>query len=183
MVWDHSCRGKRFKLAFVSIPPGCSHPGCFRFRASRKGSTVTGLETLRQYLCMDGRDAIDCGRRTVVTTLTWALLGSWEASAAMVRTVRTRYTNRLFWSLARSGANKTIARSLQTSLGTTRSTYLRAQARSDNRLVSERMECLSSQVVILKARNVLTGLGFLGAHPHVHSACACVYGNGSAPSD
>eukprot|EP00904_Undaria_pinnatifida_P006691 jgi/Undpi1/3151/HiC_scaffold_15.g06525.m1 len=50
-----------------------------------RSSTVTGLETLREYLCMNGRDSIDCDRRTVVTTLTRALLGSWEASVVMGR--------------------------------------------------------------------------------------------------
>ncbi|CAM9250981.1 unnamed protein product [Ectocarpus sp. 12 AP-2014] len=34
---------------------------------------------------MNGRDAVDCGRRTVVATLTRALLGSWEGSATMGR--------------------------------------------------------------------------------------------------
>lgn len=46
---------------------------------------VTGLQTLRVYLCMNGRDSVDCGRRTLVTTLTRALLGAWEGSAAVVR--------------------------------------------------------------------------------------------------
>ncbi|CAM9323833.1 unnamed protein product [Ectocarpus fasciculatus] len=34
---------------------------------------------------MNGRDTVDCGRRTVVATLTRALLGSWEGSATMGR--------------------------------------------------------------------------------------------------
>lgn len=50
-----------------------------------KASKVTGLQTLREYLCMNGRDSVDCDRRTVVTTLTRALLGSWEGSAITVR--------------------------------------------------------------------------------------------------
>ncbi|CAM9096093.1 unnamed protein product [Ectocarpus sp. 6 AP-2014] len=34
---------------------------------------------------MNGRDTVDCGRRTVVATLTRALLGSWEGSATVGR--------------------------------------------------------------------------------------------------
>lgn len=46
---------------------------------------MTGLQTLQEYLCMDGNDSLQCSRRTVMTTLTRALLGTWEGSVNVVR--------------------------------------------------------------------------------------------------
>lgn len=81
-----------FGLSCMFMMAGVSHPllwHTFVFSCSSslgcKASKVTGLETLREYLCMNGKDTVDCGRRTVIATLTRALLGSWEGSAIMVR--------------------------------------------------------------------------------------------------
>ncbi|CAB1115099.1 unnamed protein product [Ectocarpus sp. CCAP 1310/34] len=58
-----------------------------------KAPKVTGLQTLQEYLCMNGRDTVDCGRRTVVATLTRALLGSWEGSATMQQNTNSNNHN------------------------------------------------------------------------------------------
>eukprot|EP00752_Nemacystus_decipiens_P017248 g15452.t1 len=55
------------------------------FGSRRPLPQVTGLQTVKAYLCMNGKDAVECGGRTVVATLTRALLGSWDGSVLMGR--------------------------------------------------------------------------------------------------
>ncbi|CAN0365180.1 unnamed protein product [Ectocarpus sp. 8 AP-2014] len=88
-------RGHNWKAKNRRLPPGevSSAAGLLPSQAPK----VTGLQTLREYLCMNGRDTVDCGRRTVVATLTRALLGSWEGSATMVRSLGSSVNT---WSMS-----------------------------------------------------------------------------------